>query len=147
MSGGDIDDLTSQADDILRKVNALPIAAIGQDVRQITGQLKGLLGSPKLTDSLSHLDSTLNQVDQMMAQVKPQVAPLIAKLNQAADQISGTAAAAQGVLSGQGAAQDASLPGAIQQLTEAARSIRSLSDYLGRHPEALIKGKVKDTRQ
>ena len=145
VSGGDIDDLTSQADEILRKVNQMPIAAIGEDVRQITERLSGLLNSPRLTDSLAHLDSTLAQVDQMMAQVKPQVGPLIAKLNQAADQISGTAAAAQGVISGQGASQDASLPGAIQQLTEAARSIRSLSDYLGRHPEALIKGKVKDT--
>ena len=145
VSGGDIDDLTSQADEILRKVNQVPIAAIGEDVRQITGRLKGVLSSPQLTDSLSHLDSTLGQVDQIMAQVKPQVGPLIAKLNQAADQVNGTAAAAQHVLSGEGAGQDAGLPGAIQQLTEAARSIRSLSDYLGRHPEALIKGKVKDT--
>ena len=82
-----------------------------------------------------------------MAQVKPQVGPLIAKLNQAADQVNGTAAAARGVLSGEGGTQDANLPAAIQQLTDAARSIRSLSDYLGRHPEALIKGKVKDTRR
>ena len=119
--------------------------AIGADVRQITAHLKTLTGSPQLTDSLAHLDSTLAQVDQVMAQVKPQVGPLVSKLNQAADQLNGTAAAAKGVLSGEGAPQDASLPGAIQQLTEAARSIRSLTDYLGRHPEALIKGKVKDT--
>ena len=104
-----------------------------------------MVSSPQLTDSLNHLDSTLGQVDQMVAEVKPQVGPLIAKLNQAAGELSGAAAAARGVLSGEGAGQDASLPGAIQQLTEAARSIRTLSDYLGRHPEALIKGKVKET--
>jgi hypothetical protein len=33
------------------------------------------------------------------------------------------------------------LPEAIQQLTEAAQSVRSLADYLDRHPEALIRGK------
>ena len=80
----------------------------------------------------------------MVAQVKPQVGPLIGKLNQAADQLNGAAAAARGVLTGEGAGQDASLPGAIRQLTDAARSIRSLADYLSRHPEAVIKGKVKD---
>ena len=144
-AGADIDDITSQADQILHKVNAIPLEAIGGDVRAITGRLRGIVSSPELTDSLKHLDSTLGQVDQMVAEVKPQVGPLVAKLNTAADQLSGTAAAARGVLSGEGAGQDASLPGAIQQLTEAARSIRSLSDYLGRHPEALIKGKVKDT--
>ena len=142
----DIDDLTSQADQILRKVNAIPIEAIGQDVRQITDRLRTITASPALTDSLNHLDATLAQVDQIMGQVKPQIGPLVAKLNQAADQVNGTAAAARGMLSGEGAGQDASLPGAIQQLTEAARSIRSLTDYLGRHPEALIKGKVKDSK-
>jgi paraquat-inducible protein B len=30
---------------------------------------------------------------------------------------------------------------ALEELSDAARSIRSLSDYLERHPEALIKGK------
>ena len=143
---GDVDDLTSQADQILRKVNAIPIEAIGQDVRQITGRLRAITASPALTDSLNHLDSTLNQVDQIVGQVKPQIGPLVTKLNQAAEQLNGTAAAARGVLTGDGGAQDASLPGAIQQLTEAARSIRSLTDYLDRHPEALIKGKVKDSK-
>ena len=146
VSTSDIDDLTSQADQILRKVNAIPIEAIGQDVRQITGRLRAITASPALTDSLNHLDSTLAQVDQIMGQVKPQIGPLVTKLNQAADQVNGTAAAARGVLSGEGAGQDSSLPGAIQQLTEAARSIRSLTDYLGRHPEALLKGKVKDSK-
>ena len=108
--------------------------------------MRTLSASPALTDSLNHLESTLAEVDQIMGQVKPQIGPLVAKLNQAADQVNGTAAAARGVLSGEGASQDASLPGAIQQLTEAARSIRSLTDYLGRHPEALIKGKVKDSK-
>jgi paraquat-inducible protein B len=145
VNGTDLDDLTSQADQILKKVNQIPIAAIGEDVRAITGRLRALTGSPALSDSLNHLDSTLTQVDQMMAEVKPQVGPLIGKLNQTADQLNGTVAAARGVLSGDGANQDASLPGAIQQLTEAARSIRSLTDYLGRHPEALVRGKVKET--
>jgi paraquat-inducible protein B len=33
------------------------------------------------------------------------------------------------------------LPDTIKQLDEAARSIRTLTDYLSRHPEALIRGK------
>jgi hypothetical protein len=36
------------------------------------------------------------------------------------------------------------LPAAVRQLTEAAGSIRSLTDYLGRHPEALLRGKAKE---
>ena len=34
----------------------------------------------------------------------------------------------------------------MRQIDQAARSIRSLADYLGRHPEAVINGKPKETR-
>ncbi len=145
-SSADAASLADKADALLTKANAIPIEAIGRDVRQITDRLKTLASSPKLQDSLDHLDSTLNSVDQMVKAVKPQVGPLIAKLNQAADQLQQTAASANGVLSGHGAGQDQSLPAAIEQLTDAARSIRSLADYLGRHPEAVIQGRVKDAR-
>ena len=33
------------------------------------------------------------------------------------------------------------LRGLLQELSSAARSMRSLTDYLERHPEALLKGK------
>lgn len=143
-SEGQSGSVTEKVDEILTKVNNIPIAAIGADVRQITGRLRNLLGSPKVDDSLDHLDNTLKSVDQITHDVRPKVGPLIDKLNQTADQLQQTASAANAVLSGTGGGQDANLPGAIHQLTDAARSIRALSDYLGRHPEAILKGKTKD---
>jgi paraquat-inducible protein B len=143
--GAGLDDLTTKVNAILDKVNRVPIQAIGQDVREITRHLRALVSSPQLGDSLNHLDGTLTQADQMMTQAKPKIGPLIDKLNQAADEVSGAAAAGQALLSGQGAAQDASLPDAIRQLNDAARSIRGLADYLGRHPEAVIRGKTKES--
>jgi paraquat-inducible protein B len=143
-SGAGLDDLTTKVNAILDKVNGVPIQAIGQDVREITRHLRALVSSPQLSDSLDHLDGTLTQADQMMTQAKPKIGPLIDKLNQAADEVSGAAAAGQAMLSGDGAGQDASLPDALRQLNDAARSIRSLADYLGRHPEALVRGKTKD---
>jgi paraquat-inducible protein B len=64
-------------------------------------------------------------------------------LNLAADELEKTATSANKVLGGQGAPQDSGLPDAIRELTEAARSIRSLTDYLGRHPEAILLGKSR----
>jgi paraquat-inducible protein B len=144
-SGAGLDDLTTKVNAILDKVNSVPIQAIGQDVHAITSHLSALVSSPELSDSLTHLDGTLTQADQMMTEAKPKIGPLIDKLNQAADEVSGAAAAGQALLSGEGARQDASLPDAIRQLNDAARSIRSLADYLGRHPEAIIRGKTKDS--
>ena len=137
----DTSDIASQADQILAKVNRIPIEAIGQNLNAVTRRLRSLTASPKINDSISHLDSTLTELDAMLAQAQPQIGPLLTKLNQAASQISDTAVAARQLLAGDGAAPDASLADTLRQLSDAARSIRTLADYLARHPEALIRGK------
>ncbi len=143
-AGAGADDLVGTANSILAKVDAMPLGAIGANVRTLTGNLATISGSPQVHDSIAHLDGTLRQLDQILAQVKPRVGPLMTKLDETADALHGTASAARTLLSGEGAAQNRSLPDAIQQLDAASRSIRSLTDYLGRHPEALLRGKAKE---
>jgi paraquat-inducible protein B len=138
---GDLDEITAQLGQILAKVNRVPIEAIGTDLGSVASRLRRFSASPKLADGLAHFDSTMGELDAMLAQMQPQIGPLLGKLNDAAGQVSGIALAARRLLDGGGAAQDDSLPEAIRQLNEAARSIRDLADYLGRHPEALIRGK------
>ena len=142
--GSGADDLISTANQIMAKINRIPLEQIGDNMGKLSGNLAQISGSGQVRDSIAHLDGTLKQLDAILTQVKPQVGPLMTKLNQTADELHGTAAAARSVLSGEGAAQDRSLPDAIQQLDEMSRSIRSLTDYLGRHPEALIRGKAKE---
>ena len=134
-------DTLARVDSILGKVDALPIAAIGANLRALTGNLRNLTGSPQLSDSLSHLDRALGTLDRTAQTAAPKIGPLIDSLQKTADEAQAAAAAASRTLGGDGGAQDADLPGAIRQLTEAARSIRSLTDYLSRHPEALLRGK------
>jgi paraquat-inducible protein B len=139
----DIGAIADKIGSIADKLDAVPLEQIGENIRQSTQRLSQLLGSPQVVDSIKHLDSTLDQLDQMMREVRPKLGPLVANLNEAADQLQKTATSANKVLSGQGASQDSGLPDAIRELTEAARSIRALTDYLGRHPEALISGKSR----
>jgi paraquat-inducible protein B len=133
--------VAEKADLALDQLDQAPIAAIGQNVRHITARLDQLVSSPELSDSLVRLDHTLTSLDQMASQVRPEVKPLVAKLEAAADQIQAAAASANRLASGAGAPQDANLPDAIRQLTDAARSVRSLADTLDRNPEAVLKGR------
>jgi paraquat-inducible protein B len=137
----DFADIASRAAQILAKVNGMPLEDIGQNLKAITRRVRALVSSPEVADSLAHLDGSLTQIDELLGQVKPQLGPLVAKLNDAAGEISGIAAAAHQLLGSGGGGQDANLPDAIRQLTEAARAVRTLADYLDRHPEALIHGK------
>ncbi len=139
--GTDVDDLTAQADQVLTKINRIPIEQIGNDLRQITGRVNKLAASPQIADSLSHLNSTLAEIDQVLSQIQPQMGPLMDKLNEAAGQVSAAATAAHQLLGSEGGADAGNLSQTIRELDRAARSIRTLTDFLDRHPEALIRGK------
>jgi paraquat-inducible protein B len=134
------DTLAARADNLVARLEAIPVEAIGRNLRQLTGRLSGLIGSPEVGEALTHLDHTLAELDQMTAEVSPKVAPMVEKLSSAANQLDALARSADQVLGSSGP-QDANLPDAIHQLTEAARSIRTLADDLDRHPEALLRGK------
>jgi paraquat-inducible protein B len=136
-----LDDIAAKADLLLGKLNAIPLEEIGASVQKITGNLDKLMSSPELKDSLGHLHSTLVSIDKLLKDVQPQMGPLIGKLNDAAGELSGTAAALRQLVESGGPDADASLTDAIRQITDAARSIKTLTDYLDRHPEALIRGK------
>jgi paraquat-inducible protein B len=136
-----LDDIASQADQILAKVNRMPIEKIGHHLEIVTSRLASLSSSPQTADSLAHLHHSIAQLDQMLSQVQPQIGPIVSKLNDAAGQVSDISVAAKHLLSGEGTDQDASLTEAIRQLNATVRSIRTLADYLDRHPEALIRGK------
>ena len=136
-----LDDITAKADAFLNKLDAVPLEDIGANLGRITGNLDRLMSSPELKDSLTHLHSTLTSIDKLLHDVQPQIGPLIGKLNDAVAELSGTATALRQIAESGGPNEDASLPEAIRQITEAARSIKTLTDYLDRHPEALIRGK------
>ncbi|MDB5480932.1 MAG: mce related family protein [Caulobacteraceae bacterium] len=133
--------LTERADTLLTHLDAVPIGAIGQDVRRLTHRLSSLATSPEFDEGLKHLERTLASLDQITSSVKPKVGPLADKLTATAVQLETLARSTNRTLGGAGAPQDAALPDAIRQMTEAARSIRALADDLDRHPESLLKGK------
>jgi len=145
-SASDTDALLAEASGLAAKINKIPFAEIGQNLLSMTAHIDSLAASPKIDDSLTHLDNSLRQLDQILTDAKPKIGTLATKLNQAADQAKGAASAARGVLGGEGANQDQSLADVMRQIDQAARSIRALADYLGRHPEAVLGGKQKETR-
>lgn len=163
-TGTSIDGLIAQVNQLLKTINGIPLQAIGQDVRQLTQRLSTLAASPAIARGLQHFEQTMAQADQLMAEVTPRVGPLVDKLNRAADELTSTVSAARNLLggadggaganagAGNGAGAsgtggigstgiDATVPQTLDQLGAAARSIRTLADYLGRHPEALLRGR------
>jgi len=141
MEATSLNGLTERADRLLARLDAVPIEQIGQNVRSLTSRLSGLAASPEIRDGLKHLDRTLTELDQITSTAQPKIGPLVDKLSATADQLSALARSANRTVGGADGPQDATLPDAIRQLAQAARSIRTLADDLDRHPESLLEGR------
>jgi paraquat-inducible protein B len=130
---------------VAQKLQSLPLDQIGQSINQAAQHVAALTGSPALTQSLQHLDTTLADIQQITGQAKGQVQPILADLHQAARQADGVVADVRRLVSSNPLAR--SQPGSgdlaetLYEVTRAARSLRQLADYMDRHPEALLHGR------
>jgi ABC-type transporter Mla subunit MlaD len=140
----------SGIDHLMKAAGRFPIREIGDNVRAITEHLKTLINSPQIDDAIVHIDDALVHLDQTLREAGPKVAPTIQSvhdtvdsLRHTANELDGTVQAARAVLGADPAAPDGSLEPTLLHVSEAARAIRGLADYLDEHPESLIKGRTK----
>jgi len=126
MRSGDFDDLLKSANQAADRINAM-------------------LDSPELKHSLRALDETLSNLDKASMETQQQIGPLMANLRKASEQANETLVTVNRSL-GSESGQSPDISRAVAELTDAARSIKILADYLDRHPEALLRGR-SDTEQ
>ena len=121
---GGMEQLQASLADILRKIDALPLERLGSDADATLVALRRTLETTnRLAERLEH-------------DVAPEVRSTLLEARRAlgdADQ----ALSADSPL-------EQNLQQSLQQLTRAAEALRSLADYLDRHPEALLRGKQRD---
>jgi paraquat-inducible protein B len=129
---------------IVTRINKVPIERISQNLLNITAHVSALTSSPKLRDAVAQLDAALRQIHGMTSKAAPQVPVVIANLRRAAADLDATAGSANRLVSG--TATQNGLADTVQEITETARAVRSLADYLDRHPDALIRGRAGDNQ-
>ena len=125
---GGLTDIEAKLTSILGKLDALPVAAIGNDLKR----------------SLAVLAEALTEVDALVKRWRGELTPELAAALVEARR--GFAAAEQALdAAGKTIAPDSAvveeLHGTLSEVKRAAQSIRELADYLERHPEALLRGK------
>ncbi|MCW3479460.1 MlaD family protein [Neisseriaceae bacterium JH1-16] len=121
---GDLEELQATLKRIAARLDKVPLDTIGKQLQQ----------------NLTALNKTLDEANGLMTQLNGQVAPEAQKTLQ---QLNETLQSAQRTLSPDSPAQQ-DVRAAAQEVSKAAQSFRALSDYLERHPEALVRGKQED---
>ncbi len=111
---GSFDKLQEQLASIVDKIDKVPFDSIGKN-----------------------LDASLHGIDTLLKQFNNELAP---EARATLEQARATFKSASEALSG-GSPLQQNVGQTLQELQRAARSLRVLSDYLGRHPDALIRGR------
>ena len=131
--------ITARVNELLSKLETVPIEQIGKDLGDTLKNVKGLSESKELLGAVEALNKTLQETRQLVQNLDSKVAP---EISSTLEQAQKTLASVEGTL-GQDSPLQHEMRQAIMELGEAARSIRILVDYLERHPNALIYGKGK----
>ena len=131
--------ITARVNDLLSKLENLPIEKIGKDLGDTLANVKRLSESKELLEAVQALNGTLRETRQLVKKLDSKVAPSISST---LDQAQKTLVSVEGTL-GQDSPLQYEIRQAMNELGEAARALRVLTDYLERHPEALIRGKGK----
>lgn len=112
--------------EILAKVKALPIDELVTNASQAAASLNRLLSSPGLEEAVRNGNLTLEEFRKLAVDIDAQLNRLVTSV--------------EGMIS-PSSPLGVELVGALGELGRAARSIRVLTSYLERHPEALLQGK------
>lgn len=132
---------------VLTSIEAMPWTEIGQNVNTTVAGLNTLINGPELRQSLVALQGTLTAAEAMVRNIDAAAQPALRSLPQVMANLNATVTQANRLLTSanRGYGEDSQfqrdLERMLEQITVAARSLRSLVDQLNRNPESLIRGR------
>jgi paraquat-inducible protein B len=147
----DIVGLSTKLDDTLTQLNQLvgqlQVKQMSEGVVRVLNSADKLINSTDLKDAISSLGKTSEETRKVLTKLDQQLDPLttglnnttaeatksLAELRQTLEQIRG--------LVGSDSPLIGQIDSALQDFSDASRSVRMLSDYLARNPKAILTGR------
>ncbi len=154
-----IDTLRRNAADVLAEIHKIPFNKIGQGLLKTIQGANRLTNSPDLLKAVHTLNTTLDEVHELVRAdgslsksfdnldtLTQHINTKVIKLNDSIEKTLGAIRSAMKIAQPNSPAA-VNLVTALSELSAAARSVRNLTDYLERHPEALIHGKGRERKK
>lgn len=116
------------------------IDSVLHNLNAVLGNLNRATAGPQLRDALMSLNLVLRRLNRLATETQPNINSLLKSLRATSEAARRTMAAIQSAAGGSAPAST-NLPQLMSELSQAARSVRELADYLDRHPDALLRGR------
>jgi paraquat-inducible protein B len=150
---GGFDAITRSAAELLTKLNRIEYDKIGRSIENAAAGLDTTINGAQTKRTLAALEKAMIDVQDIAKKLDTEGTPALKRLPAIAQQLQESLTSANRLFGSfnTGYGDDSrfrrDLDRLIPQLTDAARSIRALSDLLSRHPEALIKGRTNTGKE
>lgn len=151
--GGDsqypeIPTIPSKMEEITKTIEAIPFKELIDKAKNTIEGIDRLVNSPELKNSIVNLDKSLQALNKLLNNIDAEVEPLTTSVESTLDTTRATLetareaiAKAEKGLSDQAPVISYELGLALKELTQATRSLKTLTDYLQQYPESLLRGK------
>ncbi len=167
----EIPTIASEIDEWLNLAEQIPVKELSAKAMSALEKLDKLLSSPYVSSSLQSISESMKETRAIVVKIGNQIDPIIANIKEGTgelrdlvrkgqnvpEKLDSTLAAAEDAMkqaqktlasAQEVASEDSSLVrelgSTIEEVSATARSLRFLSDYLQRHPEAIMQGKKTD---
>ena len=144
---GGLDSLTAGLGDIVQKLNRLPLEQVAKNLNDTLAGTSAVANGPELHAALRALAAAMASAQAAMHELDAGLTPVLRRLPEIAQtlqttldhtsRLAGSADAAYG----QSSQVRRDLERLLEQVNDAARSVRLLADTLNQHPEALLRGR------
>ena len=132
---------------VVGQISKMPIEEIVENLRSATGAASELLSDPHLKSAVANLDATLAETRRTFANLngrldglEDDVGATLQQARSTLERVQEAVAEVQSLVE-PGSALNYQLLVALDEISKTARSVRALSDALGREPSQLIFGK------
>ncbi len=142
--------LTDALSEVATRLNRIPYEEIGANLNKTLRSADQTLGGPELKRALVELASTLEEVRGLASEAREGFKPAFDRLPQIAENVDRAVNNANAAITTLGGADGDFQRGAqrlMTQVSDMARSIRLLADFLQQKPEVLIRGRVPEEKK
>jgi paraquat-inducible protein B len=129
--------ITNSLSLIIEKLENLPIEEIGNSLQNTVSGAERLVNSDELKTTMTSLNETLNQIKILIEDLDSKTAN---KIGETLDEVQQLLRSAKAVLKN-GSPLQQEMQEMLNEISQAARSIRNAAETLERHPDAFIYGK------
>jgi paraquat-inducible protein B len=145
----DMEKLQMTVSNAIAKFEKLPIDELMNNLVKAVNGIERLTNSPQITETLTSLNQTIQTVQVLVKNLDSRVGPITSNIDgglksarDALEQANKTLVAVEKV-AGDTTTLRYQLSEALEQISDAARSLRVTADFIDQHPEAFIRGKEK----